>query len=112
FLGGTHPVRVVAPASPKRLEVDVVVPVEDMTALPGPEPGEPAGADSDPQRRASLWPHVEERVADLVEKHRSTICFVNSRRVAERLTARLNEIAAARHATTDEESQPPADAVS
>src|SRR5699024_2607797 len=76
------------------------------------EPGEPAGADSDPQRRASLWPHVEERVADLVEKHRSTICFVNSRRVAERLTARLNEIAAARHATTDEESQPPADAVS
>ncbi len=106
FLGGSRPVTVVAPASPKRLEVDVVVPVEDMTALPGPGPDDPGGADSDPQRRASLWPHVEERVADLVEKHRSTICFVNSRRVAERLTARLNEIAAARHGATADDPPP------
>ena len=46
--------------------------------------------------RASIWPHVEERVVDLIEQHRSTIVFANSRRLAERLTARLNEIAAER----------------
>ena len=48
------------------------------------------------ERRASIWPHVEERVVDLVEQHRSTIVFANSRRLAERLTARLNEIATER----------------
>ena len=47
----------------------------------------------DPGRSTSIWPHVEEHVVDLVEQHRSTIVFANSRRLAERLTARLNEIA-------------------
>ncbi|MPZ63295.1 MAG: DEAD/DEAH box helicase, partial [Propionibacteriales bacterium] len=51
-------------------------------------------ADSD--RKGSIWPHVEERIADLIGEHRSTIVFANSRRLAERLTARLNEIAAER----------------
>ncbi len=51
--------------------------------------GSAAGA----ERRTSIWPEVEERVLDLVEQHRSTIVFANSRRLAERLTARLNEIA-------------------
>jgi len=87
FLGGSAPVEVVAPASEKRWDLRVVVPVEDMTAL---------DTDSDDARTSSLWPHVEERVVDLVEQHRSTIVFANSRRLAERLTARLNEIAAAR----------------
>ncbi|MFC7879382.1 DEAD/DEAH box helicase, partial [Isoptericola sp. NPDC057391] len=45
-----------------------------------------------PLRRASVWPHVEERVVDLVADHRSTLVFTNSRRGAERLTARMNEI--------------------
>jgi ATP-dependent Lhr-like helicase len=35
---------------------------------------------------------VEERIVDLVAAHRSTLVFANSRRQAERLTARLNEI--------------------
>ena len=39
-----------------------------------------------PTRRTSIWPHVEERVLDLIEAHRSTIVFANSRRLAERLT--------------------------
>ena len=42
--------------------------------------------------QASIWPHVEERIADLITEHRSTLVFANSRRLAERLTARLNEI--------------------
>ncbi|MGV3103744.1 Lhr family helicase [Rothia sp. 32237D007AR] len=42
--------------------------------------------------QASIWPHVEERIVDLVEANRSTIVFANSRGLAEKLTARLNEI--------------------
>src|SRR5260370_42247980 len=43
-----------------------------------------------------MWPHVEERVLDEIQSHRSTIVFANSRRLAERLCARLNELAAER----------------
>lgn len=46
--------------------------------------------------QASIWPHVEERIVDLVEQYRSTIVFANSRGLAEKLTARLNEIHADR----------------
>ena len=91
FLGGTAPVEIVAPASTKEWDLTVVVPVEDMTAPD--EYDEEAG---DPQRSQSIWPHVEEHVVDLIEAHRSTIVFANSRRLAERLTARLNEIASDR----------------
>jgi ATP-dependent Lhr-like helicase len=94
FLGGTAPVEIVAPPSAKEWDLKVVVPVEDMTS-----PGGDYDEDSDdPQRTQSIWPHVEERVVDLIEQHRSTIVFANSRRLAERLTARLNEIAADRAA--------------
>ena len=44
-----------------------------------------------PQRTGSIWPHVESAIIDLVLEHRSSIVFTNSRRQAERLTARLNE---------------------
>ena len=92
YLGGAQPVEIVAPPAEKRWDLSVVVPVEDMTA-PSPY-GE--DEDDDPQRASSIWPHVEEHVADLVTAHRSTIVFTNSRRIAERLTARLNEIASDR----------------
>jgi ATP-dependent Lhr-like helicase len=111
FLGGSRPVTVVAPASRKRLDVRIVVPVEDMTD-PGPPPGAapgpgpPPGAapgpgpgsvtEVAPASGRSIWPHVEERVLDLIEQHRSTIIFANSRRLAERLCGRLNELAAER----------------
>ncbi|MHA3705078.1 ATP-dependent helicase [Jatrophihabitans sp. YIM 134969] len=91
FLAGGRPVTVVQPESRKEWDLSVVVPVEDMSQL-----GEPNGDHSGPaaggERRASIWPHVEERVLDLIESHRSTIVFANSRRLAERLTARLNEL--------------------
>jgi ATP-dependent Lhr-like helicase len=92
FLGGTQPVTVVAPPSSKTFELEVVVPVEDMSNL-GEPTGDLSGAAAGAERRASIWPHVEERVLDLIEAHRSTIVFANSRRLAERLTARLNELA-------------------
>lgn len=106
FLGGSAPVEIVAPASAKQWDLEVVVPVEDLTAKQ--EYGE---GDGDPERSASIWPHVEERVADLIQAHRSTIVFANSRRLAERLTARLNEIGMERLGQiweTQASSQPPA----
>ena len=68
-----------------------MVPVEDMRPeLPARPTGDPpAGRRRSPR---SIWPHVEERIVDLGRQHRSTIVFANSRRLAERLTARLNEI--------------------
>ncbi len=98
FLGGRAPVEIVAPPAHKSWDLQVVVPVEDMTE-PGSRHRPPEVeeydelGDSVARRRASIWPHVEERVAELIGEHRSTIVFANSRRTAERLTARLNEIA-------------------
>ncbi len=94
FLGGQHQVDVVQPATPKTIELSVQVPVPDLTALgeeqPGPADGSSAAATS---ARSSIWPSLERRVLDLVGQHRSTIVFANSRRLAERLCARLNELA-------------------
>jgi ATP-dependent Lhr-like helicase len=61
-------------------------------------PGRGADGDSGegPAPVRSIWPHVEERVLDLIEQHKSTIVFANSRRLAERLCGRLNELAAER----------------
>ncbi len=58
----------------------------------GQPTGDLSGAASGQEQRASIWPHVEERIVDLVAEHTSTIVFSNSRRLAERLTTRLNEI--------------------
>ncbi|MBA3781530.1 MAG: DEAD/DEAH box helicase, partial [Nocardioides sp.] len=102
FLGGSAPVEIVSPPSQKAWDLRVVVPVEDMTA-----PGEYDEQSGDPSRAASIWPHVEEHVVDLIEQHRSTIVFANSRRLAERLTARLNEIAAERAGERQEQQTGP-----
>lgn len=80
FLSGQAPTTIVAPPSAKTVELSVQVPVPDMANL----------------ANNSIWPDVEARLVDLVESHNSTIVFANSRRLAERLTARLNEIHAER----------------
>ncbi|MEU5692675.1 DEAD/DEAH box helicase [Actinosynnema sp. NPDC020468] len=92
FLAGGRPVTHVQPKIAKTIEVEVEVPVEDMSVL-GEPTGEVSGSAAGAERRASIWPAVEQRVLDLVRRHRSTIVFANSRRLAERLTARLNELA-------------------
>ncbi len=92
FLGGAHPVEVVTPVSTKQWDLEVVVPIEDMTEL-GQLTDDLEGPTAGNAPRTSIWPHVEERIVDLVQQQRSTIVFANSRRLAERLTARLNEIA-------------------
>ena len=69
-----------APPAAKTFDLQVQVPVPDMANL----------------ENNSIWPDVEERIVDLIETHRSSIVFANSRRLAERLTSRLNEIHAER----------------
>ncbi|HEU5355479.1 MAG TPA: ATP-dependent helicase [Actinocrinis sp.] len=97
FLSGTRPATIVAPPTAKSFDLRVVVPVEDLTALETVDTDpETVPADEAGRRKASIWPHVENRVADLVEEHTSTLVFANSRRLAERLCNRLNEIHAAR----------------
>ena len=80
FLSGAAPTTVVAPPAAKTFDLTVQVPVPDMANL----------------ENNSIWPDVEERIVDLIEAHNSTIVFTNSRRLAERLTSRLNEIHAER----------------
>ena len=98
FLGGAgqdREVRIVDAGERKRLELEVIVPVEDMTRLgeelpPEEQPGGPAAG---PEARRSIWPSMHPRLLELIRAHRSTLVFVNSRRLAERLAARLNELA-------------------
>ena len=107
FLGGGRPVRIVAEPAQKELDISVIVPVEDLGEL-GPTLAAPDGsvAGAAAGSAGSIWPHVEERVADLIAEHHSTLVFVNSRRLAERLTSRLNEIAADRAAPAADATAP------
>jgi ATP-dependent Lhr-like helicase len=98
FLGGSHPVRVVAPHAEKSWDLSIVVPVEDMSDL-GATASVPSSAstpslddDQAPPKPPSIWPHVENRILDVISDHRSSIVFANSRRLAERLTAHLNDL--------------------
>ncbi|HZR15142.1 MAG TPA: DEAD/DEAH box helicase, partial [Acidimicrobiia bacterium] len=101
FLGGfggdgaPRPVTVVDAGTRKPLDVEVVVPVEDMGALGTqlPPTEQPGGSAAAPPARASIWPHVHPRLLELILEHRTTLVFVNARRLAERLAAQLNELA-------------------
>ncbi len=80
FLSGQARTTIVAPPAAKTFDLSVQVPVPDMANL----------------ENNTIWPDVEARIVDLIEAHRSSIVFANSRRLAERLTSRLNEIHAER----------------
>jgi len=78
FVSGGRPIRLVDAGTRKPLDLQVVVPVDDMRELP---------------EGSSIWPSIYPELLRLVEAHRSTIVFVNNRRLAERLALRLNELA-------------------
>lgn len=89
-LAGDRDVSIVAPASPKQWQLSCQAVVADFDD-PGATPLADAGPDEVPD---SAWPHLERRVRELVQGHRSTLVFVNSRRIAERVTQHLNDLAA------------------
>ena len=85
----------------KKLDLEVVVPVEDMRELgassrPLSQPVVQDGVEMDSGYEAtarSIWPSIYPALLQLVRAHRSTIVFVNNRRLAERLALRINELA-------------------
>jgi ATP-dependent helicase Lhr and Lhr-like helicase len=107
FLGGDRPVSIVDAHVPPDLDLQVVVPVEDMTrpvvetedggyaTLP---PDRPSGSlmlaeEAETTRQYGIWPAVYPRLLELIRAHRTTLVFVNSRGLCERLAQRLNELA-------------------
>ena len=86
FLSGGRPARIVHPPAAKTFELEVQVPVADMANL----------------ENNTIWPDVENRIVDLIEGHTSTIVFANSRRLAERITSRINEIHSERTGGTEQ----------
>ncbi len=99
FLGGhadggePRPVSIVDAGHRKPMELEVVVPVEDMGSLGQPMDVPASGPAAAGPSRTSIWPSIHPRLLDLIRAHRSTIVFVNGRRLAERLAAQLNELA-------------------
>ncbi|WP_320668821.1 DEAD/DEAH box helicase [Patulibacter defluvii] len=123
LVGPQRRCRIVDTGERKRMDLRIQVPVESLTELDGVGAARPSAADDrdaaapgsaayedaqagvaidDPlavlpagneATRNSIWPAMYPEILDLVEQHRSTIVFVNSRRAAERLALRLNELA-------------------
>ncbi|MDR0989922.1 MAG: DEAD/DEAH box helicase, partial [Propionibacteriaceae bacterium] len=121
FLASGRPVSVIEPELEKAWDLRIEVPVPDLADLaqaprpgtktppdptsPGPTSPDLARSGHDPENRldqadtattltaqTSIWPHVTERLVDLIAQHQSTIVFVNSRQIAERLASRINEL--------------------
>ena len=103
FLGGStpaedgtmrpRPVTVIDAGISKQLDIEVVVPVDDMSSLVQTvEPSADNAASAGPAHR-SIWPSIHPSLLELVQKHRSTLIFANARQLCERLATRLNELA-------------------
>jgi ATP-dependent Lhr-like helicase len=100
FVAGGRPIELVDAGIRKELDLEVVVPVDDLRELgstaalyhPVEHDGEVTDGSSE-HAAASIWPSMYPELLALVEAHRSTIVFVNNRRLAERLALRLNELA-------------------
>ena len=106
LVGPNRQVTIIDAGAPKLLDLRIEVPVESMT-----EPGGPVDPERDPlepvpggeSTRSSIWPAIYPELLELVQGTRahtgeargSTIIFVNSRRSAERVALRLNELAEA-----------------
>ena len=87
-----RPVTIVNASAPKQLKLRIEVPVEDMARL-GEQEYIPSGPASQAPRRVSIWNAIHPRLLEIIRERTSTILFVNSRQVAERLAGALNELA-------------------
>jgi ATP-dependent Lhr-like helicase len=87
-----RPVTIVNASAPKELKLRIEVPVEDMARLNTVEEL-PSGPASQMPRRVSIWNAIHPRLLELIRERNSTILFVNSRQVAERLAGAINELA-------------------
>ncbi len=97
FLGGgipngddwdPRPVHIVDVPNDGQVDLEIVVPVENMAEPAPPDPLEP---DRTPTR--SIWPAVYPELLSQILANRSTIVFANSRRLAERICSEINNLA-------------------
>lgn len=99
FVGGDRHVAIVDASARPAMDLRIEVPVADMTRpaagveVTGAPPTAGGGPISDAERRTSVWPAIHPRLLALIRAHRTTIVFVNSRGLCERLAQRLNELA-------------------
>ncbi|MFT6232098.1 MAG: ATP-dependent Lhr-like helicase, partial [Myxococcota bacterium] len=100
FLGGGRPVTIIDTSEPPKLDLEIVVPVADMEApiqsVTAEEGGPVLGPTSGGGKRKlspSIWPALHPKLLELIRAHRTTILFVNSRLLCERLAQSLNELA-------------------
>ncbi|MBK8255245.1 MAG: DEAD/DEAH box helicase [Polyangiaceae bacterium] len=87
-----RPVDIVNAGMKKAWEFVVTVPVDDMSKLGTPEPRGQKKAPDEPTQK-SIWPSIHPKLVELIRAHRSTMIFVNSRRLAERLAQAINDVA-------------------
>jgi ATP-dependent Lhr-like helicase len=85
-------VEIVDAGEPKRFDLRVEVPVEDMSRLDAIDPL-PSGPASQGPVRSSIWSAIHPQLLELVRAHRSTLIFTNNRRLAERIAGAVNELA-------------------
>ncbi|HUQ06800.1 MAG TPA: DEAD/DEAH box helicase [Kofleriaceae bacterium] len=96
YLGGDRAVTIVDAGETPQLDLEIVVPVADMTAPPPPDPLSTSLTDEARDARSGgMWPAIYPRLLEMIMGSRSTILFVNSRRLAERLATQLTELARA-----------------
>jgi ATP-dependent helicase Lhr and Lhr-like helicase len=113
FLGGDRPVEIVDASARPDLDILVTVPVPDMTRVEIPDAAEPVKAPADaggpilaelagelydkkihtPFTERGIWPAIYPQILSEITSNRSTIVFVNSRGLCERLARRLNDLA-------------------
>ncbi len=110
FLGGKsttngvsswREVQVIDAGAPANMDIEVVVPVEDMADLSRSNQPHDDGPASIETARSSIWPSVHPKILEQIQQHTSTIVFVNSRRLAERLAGRLNDMWDEENASTE-----------
>jgi ATP-dependent Lhr-like helicase len=82
-----RPVTIVDAGARKALKLTIEVPVESQDHVERAESTVIAGG------RPSVWAAIHPRLLELIRAHRSTLIFVNSRRLAERLAGAINELA-------------------
>ncbi|MEO5511486.1 MAG: DEAD/DEAH box helicase, partial [Longimicrobiales bacterium] len=106
FLGGDRAVSIIDAHVPPAIDLQVIVPVDDMTRpvveteggefVVIPEGQSASGSlmladEQETNRQFGIWPAVYPRILELIRTHRTTLVFVNSRGLCERLAQRLNE---------------------
>lgn len=107
LVGGERACSVIETGERKQLDLKIHVPVESMvepdqsTEHLDPLAPVPGGEST----RRSIWPAIYPEILDLVEQHRSTLVFVNNRRLAERVALRINELAQERKEAAELEAE-------